>query len=161
MDTETFLNTMKLYRHKLLNELQVIHGYQSMNMKEESMEKLNRFIGELNAERVLQSLDAPEYVRLILLWKIQHPEVSLQYQTTGKSQSLRNYVQVMCQDAQTVIDKVEEIAQEDTSLSIHLSYQPEIKIDYIITNVEKDKQNDSENEAKNDLQKIVFQYCYK
>nr|WP_289036775.1 Spo0B domain-containing protein [uncultured Allobacillus sp.] len=161
MDTETFLNTMKLYRHKLLNELQVIHGYQSMNMKEESMEKLNRFIGELNAERVLQSLDAPEYVRLILLWKIQHPEIRLQYQTTGKSQSLRNYVQVMCRDAQTVIDKVEEVAQEDTSLSIHLSYQPEIKIDYIVTNVEKDKQNDSENEAENDLQKIVFQYRYK
>ncbi|MBR7553410.1 Spo0B domain-containing protein [Allobacillus sp. GCM10007491] len=161
MDTESFLKIMKLYRHKLLNELQVIHGYQSMNMKEASIEKLNRFIGELNAERVLQSLDAPAYVSLILLWKIQHPEIRLQYQTIGKSQSLRNYDQEMCQDVQTVIDKVEKLAQEDTSLSIQLSYQPEIQIDYIVTNVEKDKQNDSENEEENDLQEIIFQYRYK
>lgn len=161
MDTETFLNTMKLYRHKLLNELQVIHGYQSMNMKEESMDKLNHFIDELNTERALQSLDAPEYVSRILLWKIDHPEVRLHFKTTGETQPLRTYDKAMEQDVQSVIDQVEEVVQEDTSLWIHLSYQPEIQIDYIITDVEKDKQNDPENETENDLQKIVFQYRYK
>lgn len=163
MDTDYFLETMRLYRHQLMNELQVIHGFQTMGMKDESLKKMNRFIDQLSSERTLQSIDANQYVSWLLAWKIRHPEVLFSYQTKGEHRSLKKFDDALLNDVKSVIDQFNRL-DGNLYLSVELSYGSAIELKYSLVNFGKNETLNAsdmrESEMENKDERLVFQFRY-
>lgn len=64
---QDFIKVLQLYRHDLMNHLQMIHGYISINQQEKANEKISEMMHHFNNERKLFETNAPKFI----LWMLQ------------------------------------------------------------------------------------------
>lgn len=67
MNEQAFIKLIQYYRHDLVNHLQVISGYLSMNKKQKANEKLQEVITNFSKEQKLFQLQAPK----LMIWLLQ------------------------------------------------------------------------------------------
>lgn len=67
MNETTFIKLIQYYRHDLMNHLQVISGYLSMNKKQKANEKIHEVIASFYKEQKLFQLQAPK----LTIWLLQ------------------------------------------------------------------------------------------
>lgn len=62
IELDDVLQLLRVYRHDLLNQLQLVDGYAGMGQHDVSREKLQVLINQLKNERILQTIQAPQFV---------------------------------------------------------------------------------------------------
>jgi len=67
MEENDVLNILKLYRHDIMNQMQLVQGYLSMGATEKVAEKVHDITAAFHEERKLMALEAPKFA----LWLIQ------------------------------------------------------------------------------------------
>lgn len=67
-------------RHDLVNDVQVMHGYASMEMFDKVEEKLNEFLISTEHERKLHMLQAPSFILWVETFCMKHQNFNLTYE---------------------------------------------------------------------------------
>lgn len=73
------LNLLQYYRHDLMNELQLVQGYLHMGKTDKAKQKVNNWINDLNEERKLMNLNAPQFVVWMIMFNHVHNHIRLSY----------------------------------------------------------------------------------
>jgi len=66
MDEQEVIQLLRYYQHDLLNELQIIQGYASMNKIDKVKEKITACVDVYNKERQLMYLNSPKFALWII-----------------------------------------------------------------------------------------------
>lgn len=75
MDEQDVIQLLRYYQHDLLNELQIIQGYASMNKIDKVKEKIAACVDVYNKERQLMYLNSPKFA--LWLMKAQHHQKNI------------------------------------------------------------------------------------
>src|SRR5690625_449462 len=97
-----------MYRHDLMNDLQLIQGYASMGKNDKSNEKLKQFIHKLNMERQLQTLDAPEFTLWLIKLKLFERNILCTLSVSATDAPISSFDQIMRGDGVTIVDLLKE-----------------------------------------------------
>ncbi|GEL77462.1 Spo0B domain-containing protein [Tenuibacillus multivorans] len=166
LDVHEVLQLIRLYRHDLMNDLQLVHGYASMKQYDVSMDKLNHLIAKLSEERTLQTIDAPQFVYWLIKFKLEHKEVTLEFELDEDKQSVEPYDQELVTDAEALINTLrhELGSLEGLHIRIEIKYDHQWHIKYRVIGheelkkVKMDKQANLMVEHKENEVLFVFSY---
>lgn len=120
------LYLLRLYRHDLMNHLQLVDGYASMKQYEQSQEKLHHLIMQLKNERQLQTLDAPQYVYWLLSLNLFEREMNFDFEIENHETSIEDYDGQITHDGKRLFEQIK--AQLDSLIHLHILVQ--IKYDH-------------------------------
>src|SRR5690625_2849835 len=79
MDEHSIMNFIKLYRHDLMNHLQLLTSYFSLGNSINAENKMNEIIHYYNEERKLFSLNAPKLALYLLFFNHNYANKNLTY----------------------------------------------------------------------------------
>ncbi|MUV39509.1 Sporulation initiation phosphotransferase [Lentibacillus sp. JNUCC-1] len=79
METKEVIDTLTHYRHDLLNQLQVIHGYLGMGKPDKAEEKLSAYTSQLDQERRLMHLGLPDFALWVIRFNMEQTHFRLTY----------------------------------------------------------------------------------
>jgi len=79
MKGQTVVQLLQSYQHDLMNELQIIHGYSSMDKMDRVNDKINALITSLECERNLLSIHAPAFILWVIQFNHLHENIRLEY----------------------------------------------------------------------------------
>jgi len=166
--TEEVLDLIKLYRHDLMNDLQLIQGYASMGKFDQSNEKLKQFIHKLNIERQLQTLDAPEFIFWLLKLKLFERDIQFTMSVDMSQEPISAYDEKMKNDGEVLLHFLKENSSKNMSvipLHIEIFYEDGWNIKYVISkalneilDVLKDRDYFFQGTENNDELNLVFKY---
>ncbi|WP_188206278.1 Spo0B domain-containing protein [Alkalibacillus aidingensis] len=121
MHSKEFLDWLRLYRHDLMNDLQLVQGYASMGKHDKSKEKLNNLIERLNRERKLQTLNAPEFVRWLLTINLEENHLALSFTVEGDSNESVIFNDIeMKNDGEQLVRKINSYLSEFDQYIVHV-----------------------------------------
>lgn len=121
LETSEVLELLRMYRHDLMNDLQLIQGYASMGKYEVSNEKLNQFIHKLKNERRLQSLDAPNFVLWLIKLKLFSREFNVTFDVQFSDEQIKQFDIQMKEDGERLVQLLkEQIGQSFQSIPLHI-----------------------------------------
>ncbi|MGM8214237.1 Spo0B domain-containing protein [Bacillaceae bacterium W0354] len=135
MNTSEVLELLRLYRHDLMNDLQLIQGYAGMGKYEQSNEKLKAFINKLNQERQLQTLEAPNFVLWLILLKLHQRELHTTLEIEPASEPISQFDRQMKADGEYVLNILKNQSEKllmSFSLTIKINYEQGWNIKYSI-----------------------------
>ena len=78
MDEELAIQIIQRYRHDVLNHLQLVSGYLTIQKPEKAEEKVNEWIQMIEDERKLTNLDTPKFT----LWIFQYSDLYKNFSLT-------------------------------------------------------------------------------
>ncbi|MGM8364704.1 Spo0B domain-containing protein [Virgibacillus sp. W0181] len=79
MNEKKFMQFLQNYRHDILNELQIVHGYASMGNLEKVENKVSQMIASFHNERKLISLHAPKLALWVIEFNHRHENIRITY----------------------------------------------------------------------------------
>ncbi|MBB6451910.1 stage 0 sporulation protein B (sporulation initiation phosphotransferase) [Salirhabdus euzebyi] len=88
MKEEEVMHLLSHYRHDLLNDIQLIHGYASMGNLDKIKEKVKNVIDHFNQERLLTNLNCPHFMIWVLTFHTKYNQFKLTYQVEMGMSSL-------------------------------------------------------------------------
>ncbi|HLS61563.1 MAG TPA: Spo0B domain-containing protein [Virgibacillus sp.] len=91
MNGQTVVQLLQSYQHDLMNELQIIHGYSSMDKVDRVNDKINALISTLEIERNLLSIHAPEFILWVVQFNHLHENIRLVYRINSTYINLTDY----------------------------------------------------------------------
>ncbi|WP_027963552.1 Spo0B domain-containing protein [Halalkalibacillus halophilus] len=132
MDSSEFLEWLRMYRHDLMNDLQLVQGYATMGKHDASQEKLQQLIERLNQERLVQTLDAPLFVRWLLTFPLQEKLVDVQFKVELDEAAIQPFDQAMVADSEAVIDQLtyNQSSEEPVLLIVHIYFEGSWYVEY-------------------------------
>lgn len=80
MEKEEIVQLLQYRRHDLVNDIQVIHGYASMQMFDKVQEKLADFLHATEHERKLHMIKAAHFILWIEMFRMKHKNFKLTYE---------------------------------------------------------------------------------
>jgi stage 0 sporulation protein B (sporulation initiation phosphotransferase) len=86
MKADEVMNMLRHYRHDVLNDIQLIHGYAALGNMEKIKEKINEMIVKSNEERKLTNLKCPHFTLWVINFNHAYENLRLSY----KIQELQN-----------------------------------------------------------------------
>lgn len=140
MEKRELLNLLRHYRHQLLNDLQIVHGYLSMGMPEKSSNQVNALIERLVKERDLQAIDAPHFFYTFLSWRMQHPNWQVDYVVEEPVQQVSQFDEALTNDLQEVLGQIETF--EDPIINVQIAFSPILTVEYQVANGESHQSED-------------------
>ncbi|WP_194840778.1 Spo0B domain-containing protein [Filobacillus milosensis] len=167
VNVEDVLDLLRLYRHDLMNDLQLVQGYGSMKKHDVSMEKLNQLITKLGEDRLLQTLDAPQLVYWLFHLKLNSRETKLEFDIEHNDQSLQPYDEIILNDGKHLIQTFEKElgSLSDLHIRIEIKYEDDWYIKYRIKGNEQIKDivlnTDSKLMIENNEEETSFVFSYK
>lgn len=81
MKADDVLEIIRHYRHDLLNELQLVHGYLSMGKTEKTGKKVQNMIERYHEERKLFDLHCPYFTLWLMSVDRNYPQFRIRYET--------------------------------------------------------------------------------
>jgi stage 0 sporulation protein B (sporulation initiation phosphotransferase) len=95
------------YRHDLMNHLQVVQGYISMNKAEKAGEKLKETMDYYNEERKLMHVMPPDFILWVMQVNIIFDHIRLEYQilTEKKLHHADHHLSARCQKIIAAVNK--------------------------------------------------------
>ncbi|MFS0672933.1 Spo0B domain-containing protein [Ornithinibacillus sp. 179-J 7C1 HS] len=117
MDIKDVIHLLRLQRHDLMNDLQIVHGYLSMGKNDKVKNKINKIIEEFNRERLLMNINCPNFALWLIQVNLQHNHIQFTYDIHTKSKNLHSYDSVLTKIGKTITryildDKLEIIKGE-------------------------------------------------
>ncbi|HLR14610.1 MAG TPA: Spo0B domain-containing protein [Bacillota bacterium] len=79
MNAEEIVELLQYRRHDLVNDMQIIHGYVSMDMLDRAQEKVEEFLRKTEQERKLYMLKAPLFTICIEKFRMHQEIFTLTY----------------------------------------------------------------------------------
>ncbi|MEN1969272.1 Spo0B domain-containing protein [Lentibacillus sp. N15] len=109
MKEKETMEALRLYRHDLMNDLQIVQGYASMGNMEKVQEKLAKWMDHFNEERKLMNLDAPTFALWLIQFNSNHQNVRLSYYIDVEPMNLHVIDHTLVQECQSVINMLEQL----------------------------------------------------
>lgn len=91
MENESVIELLKYHRHDLMNHMQLISGYLSMNKTDKARDKIADMLEHYNQERKLMSLQANRFTLWLLQFNHIHANFRLTYYIQINQLSLQHY----------------------------------------------------------------------
>jgi len=88
MEDSEVIQLLRYYRHNVLNQLQLIQGYVSMNKPDIAKEKLGEYNTYLQKEQKLMDVKAPSFTIWLLFFNDTHPTIRMTYDVGIKEMNL-------------------------------------------------------------------------
>lgn len=112
MKNTEVVHLLKHYRHDIMNHLQVIKGYASMNKIDKVNNKLNQLVSLLNEESKLMNLNAPNLYLWIMQFNTIHANMRLSYTVNIDRGNLADIENQLLSRVQEVIDLIKKFGQD-------------------------------------------------
>src|SRR5699024_9681532 len=88
MEESDVIKLLRYYRHSVLNQLQLIQGYVSMDKPEMVKEKINTYNAYLHEEQKLMDMRAPSFTIWLLFFNDIHATIRLTYEIEMENMNL-------------------------------------------------------------------------
>lgn len=111
MNEKNVIDIIRHYRHDLLNDLQIIHGYSSMGRLENVKEKLAECMHRFHEERKLTSLDTPSFALWLIRFNSLHTNFRLTYHIDTNS-NLQGHDRKLLEQCGLCIEIINKFAKE-------------------------------------------------
>lgn len=108
VDAKEVIQLLRLQRHDLMNDLQIVHGYLSMGKAEKVIVKVNEIIEGLNRERLLMNSSCPNFALWLIQTNLQHSHIQLTYEIRTGNRNLQAYDKVLTDIGNTMVDYILE-----------------------------------------------------
>ncbi len=98
IELDDVLQLLRVYRHDLLNQLQLVDGYAGMGQHDVSREKLQVLINQLKNERILQTIQAPQFVFWLINLKLNERDFNINWEVENNHQSIEEFDHLLVHD---------------------------------------------------------------
>ncbi|WP_047984031.1 Spo0B domain-containing protein [Ornithinibacillus californiensis] len=106
MEAKDIIQLLRLQRHDLMNDLQIVHGYLSMGKTDKVKLKVEAIIDAFNQERTLMNVDCPNFVLWLIQVNLHHKHIHFTYDIHTDDTSLYDYDRVLTNIGNTLIDNI-------------------------------------------------------
>lgn len=120
MKKEEIVQLLQYRRHDLVNDIQVIHGYASMNMIDKVQEKLEDFIRATENERKLHMVAAPSLILWIELFQIHYDHFTLTYDVK-KVIDLSEFDEWITEQCEKLMQEVQKQINQEETYTVHIA----------------------------------------
>ncbi|WP_229740772.1 Spo0B domain-containing protein [Ornithinibacillus halotolerans] len=108
VEAKDIIQLLRLQRHDLMNDLQIVHGYLSMGKTEKVKTKLNEIIDGFNQERFLMNINCPHFALWLIQVNLEHKHIQFTYSIHTENRNLHDYDLMLTNIGQTVIEIIIE-----------------------------------------------------
>lgn len=115
MNEQTVIQILQSYQHDLMNELQIIHGYSSMDKVDRVNDKIDALITSLEFERNLLSIHAPQFTLWVIQFNHLHENIRLAYKINSTYINLIAYDEEIVGQLNKIVEQF-EIFGNDTKI---------------------------------------------
>lgn len=136
MDEELAIQIIQRYRHDVLNHLQLVSGYLTIQKPEKAEEKVNEWIQMIEDERKLTNLDTPKFTLWIFQFSDLYKNFSLTYDIQLENKSYHVYDQFLYRYSCTVMDLMNDMIHPSEVYPIMLQLKETTDALHMIMNVE-------------------------
>ncbi|GAA0601561.1 hypothetical protein GCM10009001_17940 [Virgibacillus siamensis] len=120
MHEEDVVNILRHYRHDLMNHLQIVQGYLSMDKPEKAKSKMEKLMKLLEEEHKLVNLNLPKFALCLLQFNTNYQNFRLEYQIHTNRQDLRLLDNILVEQCQQVMAKAVDAADEMELYTVNL-----------------------------------------
>ena len=143
MKEKDFIQILQCYRHDLMNDLQVIQGYLSMDKIDKVKTKVNDTIESYNEERKLVSLNTPEFILWVIQFNHLYDNIRLTYQINIENMNLLAIDTLLVNQCKQIIKRIGELGVKaelyEVKLQLNLQSNSEVFIVISVDGVFDDK----------------------
>ena len=104
MEAKDVIQLLRLQRHDLMNDLQIIHGYLSMGKIDKVKSKVNDIIEACNQERVLMNINCPNFALWLIQVNLHHKHIQFTYDIHTENRNLHGCDCVLTEIGNVIID---------------------------------------------------------
>ncbi|GIO27668.1 Spo0B domain-containing protein [Ornithinibacillus bavariensis] len=79
MESKDIIQLLRLQRHDLMNDLQIVHGYLSMGKIDKVKMKVNDILEAFHQERLLMNMNCPNFALWLLQLNWKQPNIRFNY----------------------------------------------------------------------------------
>lgn len=119
MNAEEIVELLQHRRHDLVNEMQVIHGYVSMNMLDKAQGKIDEFFGKTEQERKLYMLQAPSFTVCMERFRMYKEIFTLTYDIHGMI-DLHHYDEWLTKISNTLVEIITMQFNHEHMHNVHI-----------------------------------------
>lgn len=120
METKDVVKVIGDYRHDLMNELQMVHGYLSMGKIDKVENKVKECIAFYSEERKLMSLNVPAFALWLIQFNHVHDNFRLTYQIHTENKKLNHFDEMLVRLSNAIIDELKITCDNMELFEIHL-----------------------------------------
>ncbi|WP_343752656.1 Spo0B domain-containing protein [Lentibacillus halophilus] len=120
MEEQDVIQLLRRYRHDVLNQLQVVDGYLSMEKLEKARAKLKDYTQQLQEESKLVNLNAPFFALYVFQWDTFHPNFRLTYSIHTKNRDLQYMDSLLVKWCNAIMHSAESKADVSKLYDIHV-----------------------------------------
>ena len=103
MEAKDVIQLLRLQRHDLMNDLQIVHGYLSMGKTDKVKSKVNDIIEACNQERELMNINCPNFALWLIQVNMHHKHIKFTYDLHTENRNLHTYDCVLTDIGNTII----------------------------------------------------------
>jgi len=153
MQEKTMVQTLQRTRHDLMNNLQVIQGYLSMDKIDIVKEKLTECIDYYHEERKLININAPHFILWVIQFNHCHDNIQLTYHV-DEHLDLASIDHQLIKDSKHLVNIISKLGSKmelyELNLQISMVQQSKVKVSFtivdqfeLINEFQDNKQNDN------------------
>lgn len=106
VDAKEVIQLLRLQRHDLMNDLQIVHGYLSMGKADKVKVKVDEIIEGLNRERLLMNSSFPNFALWLIQTNLKHNHIQFTYEIGTSNRNLQAYDKVLTDIGNTIVDYI-------------------------------------------------------
>lgn len=123
MKEEDVIRLLQYYQHDLMNNLQVVQGYLSMDQLNIAKDKMDDFVDQFSEERLLMKINAPQFILWVLQFNHQQHQMRLTYQINDKMLNLQAIDEPLVKQCKWLTEQVLKHGKSTELYQIHLKIQ--------------------------------------
>lgn len=120
MDEQDVMQLLRYYQHDLLNELQIIQGYASMNKIDKVKEKIVACVDVYNKERQLMYLNSPKFALWIIQAQHNQKNIRISYDIQLGQIDLSSVDQDIFDIGTCIVEHIKQHGREFSLYELHI-----------------------------------------
>ncbi len=136
MDEKATVQILQRTRHDLMNHLQVIQGYLSMDKIDVVKKKLAECIDYYDQERKLININAPNFILWVIQFNHNYENIQLTYRVNGENLDLRNVDLQLIEDSECLVNMINKLGSKielyEIKLQLSRISQSKVKLSFTI-----------------------------
>ncbi|WP_174613929.1 Spo0B domain-containing protein [Virgibacillus ihumii] len=109
---EDVIQILRHNRHDLMNHLQIVQGYLSMDKPEKARSKLETFMKLMEEERKLVNLNIPKFALCLIQFNTNYQNFRLSYHIHTARQDLRSLDDMLVEQCRYLMGQIADAADE-------------------------------------------------
>ncbi|MEN2765864.1 Spo0B domain-containing protein [Ornithinibacillus xuwenensis] len=116
MEAKDVIQLLRLQRHDLMNDMQIVHGYLSMGKTEKVKAKVSDIIEAFNQERLLMNINCPKFALWLIQLKWLHNNIRFTYDIHTEIGDLEAYDDILTNLGHVIIESLLEVTHDSLQL---------------------------------------------